>query len=107
MNTIMKELTEKDVIDAINRGIAVFTEAAKEEGRENTPWEKEQIEDSKMFIKKIKRNGHYFKHIVELVEKNYIEESIILTVTLFEFLMRDLVKDNKNLWFYFPLMQFS
>jgi len=103
----MKEITEKDVIDALHRGIAVYMEAAEKEGRENTPWEKEQIEYSKMFGKKIKRNSHYFKHIVELVEKEYIEESIILTVTLFEFLMRDLVKDHKNLWFYFPLLRFS
>lgn len=103
----MKKITEKDALDAINRGIAVYTEAAEKEGRENTPWEKKQIEDALNTIKIIKRNAHYFPHIVELVNKKYIEESIILTVTFFEFLMRDLVKFFKAVWFYFPLFHFS
>jgi hypothetical protein len=103
----MEDLTEQDVIDALSRGITVIKESVEKEGREYNPFEKELIESANTSIKKIKRNGHYFKHIVELVQKNYIEESIILTVTLFEFLMRDLVKDNKSVWFFLPLLQFS
>lgn len=106
-NTVMEDLTEQDVIDAINRGIAVFKEEAEREGREYNSFEKENIDSGNRSIKKIVRNGHYFKHIVKLVKENYIEESIILTVTLFEFLMRDVVKDFKFVWFYLPVLQFS
>lgn len=101
------ELTEKDVIDSINRGIDVLTDALKEEeGEEIHLWAQEQIDESRAAIRKIKRNSHYPKHIAELVQSKYIEESIILTVTYFEFLMRDIV-DHKSIWFFMPLLSFT
>jgi hypothetical protein len=102
------EITEQEAIDAINRGIEVLTEALKEDQDEELRlWTEEQIKESETKIRKIKRNSHYQIHIAELVKSQYIEESIILTVTYFEFLMRDLVEDSKSIWFFIPLLNFS
>jgi hypothetical protein len=102
------ELTEQDVVDAINRGIDVLTEGLNENPDEELRlWLEKRIEEEKMRIRKIRRNIQYPKHISQLVQSQYIEESIILTVTYFEFLMRDTVEDSKSIWFFIPLLNFS
>jgi hypothetical protein len=103
----MKDLTEEDIIKALNRGIDFAKESARKENRDLYQFEKDGISSAEKTLTKIKKMGHHFRRIIELAQKNYTEESIIFTVTIFEFLMRNIIKDYKDEWFYLPQSKFS
>jgi hypothetical protein len=103
----MKELTEEDIVKALNRGINFAKESARKENRDLYDFEVDEIKSAEETLAKIKKTGYHFRRIVKLSQKKYTEESIILTVTIFEILMRNIVKDFKKEWFYLPQSQFS
>lgn len=102
----MKDVTEPDIIAALNSGIDFLKSESKKENRDLTDFEKSLINGSESTLKKIQLSSYFFKRIQELVQKNFLEESIILTVTFFEIEMRDMVKNNKDIWFFLPKSTF-
>jgi hypothetical protein len=107
MGKSFNELTDADFIAALNNGINFIKSSAEKEKRPLSDFEQELICSSEKTIKKIQKVVYFFKHIQELAKKDYRDEAIILSITYFEILMRDLIKENKDSWFLLPSSQFS
>jgi hypothetical protein len=101
-----KKITDEDIIEALENGIKFA-----EQENVNDPETKKFLEDSAKSAKETLESiriikDHNFR-ISELIKLGFKEESIILTVTIFEILMKDFFWNSKNDWFHLPSHQFS
>jgi hypothetical protein len=103
----MKHFTEEEIVEALNQGRITIEESAKKENRDLNDFEKDMLNSNKETSDQIIKAGRHFKRIKQLAQNNYTEESIILTVTFFEILIRELIKKSKTVWFYLPSPHFS
>ncbi len=109
-NPSTEELIRKmddDSIRGLELGIEAIKKPAKMENRPLAEYELYQINKLEEPLIKLKRQKNHSERIKELAQNEFIEESIILTVTTFEFLMRDLIKDSKSQWFFLSEFQLS
>jgi hypothetical protein len=98
---------DDDSIRGLELGIEAIKKPAKKENRPLAEDELYQINKLEERLIKLKRQKNHSERIKELAQNEFIEESIILTVTTFEFLMRDLIKDSKSQWFFLSEFQVS
>ena len=87
------------LIEGLNKGIDAIKKPARDANRKLTEYEIEQISQLEGLLNKFTRLKNHLQRIKKLAQNNFVEESIILTVTTFEFSMRDLIKNSKNQWF--------
>jgi hypothetical protein len=101
-----KKITDEDIIEALENGIKFA-----EQENVNDPETKKFLEDSAKSAKETLESiriikDHNFR-ISELIKLGFKEDAIILTVTIFEILMKDFFWNSKNDWFHLPSHQFS
>jgi hypothetical protein len=98
----MKSIPIVEYVTILQKQITSIEETAINEHRDLDPSEKIRLESTKHTLKQIEKMEFYFGRIIELAQKDYVDESIILTVTFFEITMKNIIKDNKKVWFYLP-----
>lgn len=103
----MKFFSDDDLIRGLKLGIEDIKRPAIKENRPLNEYEVYECGELEKQLKKRERLKRHFKRTKELAQKGFIEESIILTVTTFEFLMRDLIKDSRSQWFFLKEFRLS
>jgi hypothetical protein len=100
----MEKIDEIDYEKVLTNALNDTIEYAKKTGDIEKPEIKKLIEEQKQEIEEaieaIRVSEHHDKRIRELVSLGYLEEAIILIVTLFEVKMRYFLKKSKGSWFY-------
>lgn len=98
---------DEDLIRGLEKGIEDIKKPAIMGNRPFVDHEVYQINILNGQLKKVKKLKNHFERIKELAQNKFVEESIIITVTTFEFLMRDLIIGSKGQWFLLSQFQFS
>jgi hypothetical protein len=101
-----KKFTDEEIIAALENGIK-FVEQEKVDDPETKKFLEDSAKSAKETLEKIRIIQNHNLRISELIKLGFKEEAIILTVTIFEILMKDFFWTSKDDWFYIPSHQFS
>lgn len=103
----IEKIKDEDIIEALENGIKF----AEQNMSSTDPGTKKLFEDTALSAKKTLDTIHIIidhnSRIRELIRLGYKEESIILTVTIFEVLMKDIFWKSKDDWFDYANQQYA
>ena len=100
-----KKFTDDEIIEALKNGIK-FAEQEKVNDPETKKFLEDSTKSAKDTLEKIRIIQNHNFRISKLIKIGFKEESIILTVTIFEVLMKDYFWKSRENWFWIPSHNF-
>jgi hypothetical protein len=101
-----KKFTDEEIIEALENSIK-FAEQEDVHDPETKKFLADSAISAKETLESIRIIQNHNSRISELIKLGFKEESVILTVTIFEILMKNFFWKSKDDWFYIPSHQFS